>query len=102
MLRITGALADGWIPSMGYLPPEQAPEAMKRIDDAAAADGRDPAEIRRIYNVRADVGAEEIADCAELGFDSFMFPVNDPETVDRIAAEVVPAVREEVARRRRS
>jgi alkanesulfonate monooxygenase SsuD/methylene tetrahydromethanopterin reductase-like flavin-dependent oxidoreductase (luciferase family) len=103
MLRITGALADGWIPSQSYLTPDKAPEAMKRVDDAAHAEGRDPAELRRVYNLISDrpPSAEEIADFAtELGFDSFIFSVDDEQSLARIASEVVPAVREEVASRR--
>ena len=105
MLRITGALADGWIPSQSYLPPDQAPEAMRRVDDAAAAEGRDPREIRRIYNLRADAppDSEQIADFAtELGFDSFIFSPADTHEVERLARDVIPSVREEVARRRAS
>jgi alkanesulfonate monooxygenase SsuD/methylene tetrahydromethanopterin reductase-like flavin-dependent oxidoreductase (luciferase family) len=103
MLRITGALADGWIPSQSYLPPEQAQEAMKRVDDAAQAEGRDPAQIRRVYNLIADepATAEQVADFAtDLGFDSFIFSPADTHEVERLAAELIPAVREEVARRR--
>src|SRR5690606_35255583 len=33
MQRVTGRLADGWLPSMGYLPPEKLPEANARIDE---------------------------------------------------------------------
>jgi alkanesulfonate monooxygenase SsuD/methylene tetrahydromethanopterin reductase-like flavin-dependent oxidoreductase (luciferase family) len=103
MLRITGALADGWIPSMSYLTPDQAPEAMKRVDDAAQAEGRDPAAIRRVYNILGDAGAEQIADFAtSLGFDSFVFAVDDEQAIDRLAGELIPAVREEVAARRHS
>src|SRR4051795_319615 len=70
-LRITGSLADGWIPSQSYLPPDQVPEAMKRVDDAASAEGRDPKDIRRIYNLIGDEepSTERLADfAAELGF----------------------------------
>jgi alkanesulfonate monooxygenase SsuD/methylene tetrahydromethanopterin reductase-like flavin-dependent oxidoreductase (luciferase family) len=105
MLRITGALADGWIPSQSYLPPDQAAEAMKRVDDAAQAEGRDPRDIRRVYNLISDEPqtAEQIADFAtDLGFDSFIFAPGDAQEVERLAAEVLPAVREEVARRRSS
>lgn len=105
MLRITGALADGWIPSQSYLPPDQVPEAMKRVDDAAAAEGREPNEIRRVYNLISDepVAAEQIAGFAtELGFDSFIFSPADTHEVERLAHDVIPAVREEVARRRSS
>jgi alkanesulfonate monooxygenase SsuD/methylene tetrahydromethanopterin reductase-like flavin-dependent oxidoreductase (luciferase family) len=99
MLRITGALADGWIPSFGYLPPDQVPEAMKRVDDAAQEAGRKPTDIRRIYNLRAGAEPGAIADYAtELGFDSFIFSAEDD--IDRLAGDVIPAVKEEVRRRR--
>src|ERR1700760_5957 len=42
-LAVTGRLADGWIPSLGYLPTEQFPALRRRIDAAAAPAGRDPA-----------------------------------------------------------
>jgi alkanesulfonate monooxygenase SsuD/methylene tetrahydromethanopterin reductase-like flavin-dependent oxidoreductase (luciferase family) len=103
MLRLTGALADGWIPSQSYLPPDQVPEAMKRVDDAAAAEGRDPKQIRRIYNLISDEQPppEQIADFAtELGFDSFIFSPGDKHEVEHLAHDVMPAVKEEVARRR--
>jgi alkanesulfonate monooxygenase SsuD/methylene tetrahydromethanopterin reductase-like flavin-dependent oxidoreductase (luciferase family) len=103
MLRITGALADGWIPSQSYLPPEQVPDAMQRVDDAAQAEGRDPRAIRRVYNLISDepLSGEQIADFAtELGFDSFIFAPPDLHELERLAHDVVPAVREEVARRR--
>jgi alkanesulfonate monooxygenase SsuD/methylene tetrahydromethanopterin reductase-like flavin-dependent oxidoreductase (luciferase family) len=105
MLRMTGALADGWIPSQSYLPPEQVPEAMQRIDDAAAAEGRDPKQLRRVYNLIGDAQptSEQLADFAtELGFDSFIFSPADRHEVERLAHDVIPAVREEVARRRGS
>jgi alkanesulfonate monooxygenase SsuD/methylene tetrahydromethanopterin reductase-like flavin-dependent oxidoreductase (luciferase family) len=105
MLRITGALADGWIPSQSYLPPERVPDAMQRIDDAAQAEGRDPKQIRRVYNLLSDepAQAEPLADYAtELGFDSFIFSLEDVHELERLAGEVVPAVKEEVARRRGS
>jgi alkanesulfonate monooxygenase SsuD/methylene tetrahydromethanopterin reductase-like flavin-dependent oxidoreductase (luciferase family) len=105
MLRMTGALADGWIPSQSYLPPEQVPEAMQRIDDAAAAEGRDPKQLRRVYNLIGDAQPtpEQLADFAtELGFDSFIFSPADRHEVERLAHDVIPAVREEVARRRGS
>jgi alkanesulfonate monooxygenase SsuD/methylene tetrahydromethanopterin reductase-like flavin-dependent oxidoreductase (luciferase family) len=105
MLRITGALADGWVPSQSYLPPDKAPEARKRVDDAAHAEGRDPKQIRRVYNLLSDEPpvAEQVADFAtELGFDSFIFSPPDLHELERLAGEVVPAIKEEVARRRSS
>jgi alkanesulfonate monooxygenase SsuD/methylene tetrahydromethanopterin reductase-like flavin-dependent oxidoreductase (luciferase family) len=104
MLRVTGALCDGWIPSQSYLPPEQVPEAMQRIDDAAAAEGRDPKAIRRLYNLIGDAEPtpEQLADYVELGFDSFIFSPADAHAIEPIAHDVIPAVKEEVARRRAS
>jgi alkanesulfonate monooxygenase SsuD/methylene tetrahydromethanopterin reductase-like flavin-dependent oxidoreductase (luciferase family) len=105
MLRIAGALADGWVPSLSYLPPERVPESMQRVDDAATSEGRDPKDIRRVYNLSGDnpPTPEQIADFAtDLGFDSFIFVPRDTHEVERLAHDVVPAVREEVARRRAS
>src|SRR3954453_4303325 len=105
MLRITGALADGWIPSQSYLPPEQVPEAMKRVDDAAGSEDRDPSSIRRIYNLIGDdkPTTEQLADFAtELGFDSFIFSPTASHELELLAHDVIPAVKEEVARRRAS
>ena len=99
MLRITGALADGWIPSQSYLPPDKTPDAMARIDDAARAEGRDPKSIRRFYNLLSDkpAEAEQVAEFAlELGFDTFIFSPPDEREIDRLASEVIPAVREQV------
>jgi alkanesulfonate monooxygenase SsuD/methylene tetrahydromethanopterin reductase-like flavin-dependent oxidoreductase (luciferase family) len=98
MLRLTGALADGWFPSMGYLPPEDVPDAMARVDDAAQEAGRDPATIRRVYNLSSGVEPEQVAECVELGFDSFIFSAEDG--VDRLCGEVIPKVREAVAANR--
>jgi alkanesulfonate monooxygenase SsuD/methylene tetrahydromethanopterin reductase-like flavin-dependent oxidoreductase (luciferase family) len=105
MLRITGALADGWVPSLSYLPPERVPEAMQRVDDAAASEGRDPKAIRRVYNLSRDnpPTPEQIAEFAtELGFDTFIFAPRDTHEIERLAHDVLPAVREEVVRRRAS
>lgn len=96
MLRLTGALADGWIPSMGYLKPDAVPDAMARVDEAAREAGREPSAIRRVYNLSAGVGAEQVAQFAvELGFDSFIFSAEDG--IDRLAGEVIPKVREAVS-----
>ncbi|MGD9711105.1 MAG: LLM class flavin-dependent oxidoreductase [Thermomicrobiales bacterium] len=54
-LQLTGELADGWVPSMAYVPPAQAARSSATIDEAARGAGRDPAAIRRIYNVAGDV-----------------------------------------------
>jgi alkanesulfonate monooxygenase SsuD/methylene tetrahydromethanopterin reductase-like flavin-dependent oxidoreductase (luciferase family) len=51
-LALTGRVADGWAaPLMNYMPPAAAAEAQTIIDRAAREAGRDPGDIRRIYNV---------------------------------------------------
>jgi alkanesulfonate monooxygenase SsuD/methylene tetrahydromethanopterin reductase-like flavin-dependent oxidoreductase (luciferase family) len=51
-LALTGRVADGWAaPLMNYMPPAAAAEAQALIDGAAREAGRDPGEIRRIYNL---------------------------------------------------
>src|ERR1700751_738442 len=60
VLRLTGRLADGWLPRLGghYLNREDVPQRQAAIDEAARAAGRDPAEIERAVNVMELVGAQ--------------------------------------------
>jgi alkanesulfonate monooxygenase SsuD/methylene tetrahydromethanopterin reductase-like flavin-dependent oxidoreductase (luciferase family) len=111
MLRLTGRLGDGWLPSSGYLPPDQLAEANARIDDAAAGAGRDPAEVRRLYNVSGSFGAgsgflrgterdwaEQLAELTlKDGMSAYIVAADDPDDIRRFAGEVAPAVREQVA-----
>jgi alkanesulfonate monooxygenase SsuD/methylene tetrahydromethanopterin reductase-like flavin-dependent oxidoreductase (luciferase family) len=117
-LALIGRVADGWVPSLAYAPPEAVPAMQARIDDAAVEAGRDPAEIRRVYNVHGlivDRPAEGLvvgppeywieqltAFAVDLAFDTFVFwPADDSlNQIERFAMEVVPAVRAEVARAR--
>ena len=50
-LAVTGRLADGWIPSLAYMPTGEIPAMRRRIDAAAEAAGRRPGEICGILNV---------------------------------------------------
>jgi alkanesulfonate monooxygenase SsuD/methylene tetrahydromethanopterin reductase-like flavin-dependent oxidoreductase (luciferase family) len=108
MLALTGRLGDGWSVSLPYAPPERIPEMQARIDEAAAEAGRDPAAIRRLYNVMGTIDdarrwVDELTRFVlDLGFDTFVFwPREDTlRQLDLFAAEVVPAVREAVARER--
>lgn len=98
MLALTGRAADGWVPSLGYLKPEDMGEANARIDDAARAAGRDPSAIRRVLNVGADLTAEDFATLVlEDGFDTF---ITSPDMGETFIEEVVPKVRELVAKGR--
>ncbi|HEX2372792.1 MAG TPA: LLM class flavin-dependent oxidoreductase, partial [Actinomycetota bacterium] len=56
MLALIGRLADGWVPSSPHVPPDRLAAAQARIDDAAAAAGRDPGAIRRLYNISGRIG----------------------------------------------
>ncbi len=95
MLRLIGRAADGWVPSLGYLTPEQLGEAGARIDDAAREAGRDPSSIRRVLNVGADLTAEDFAALAlEHGFDTF---ITSPDLGEAFIEDIVPKVRELVA-----
>jgi alkanesulfonate monooxygenase SsuD/methylene tetrahydromethanopterin reductase-like flavin-dependent oxidoreductase (luciferase family) len=117
MLALVGRLADGWVPSLSYLPPERLPAAQARIDDAAAAAGRDPAAVRRLYNVSGRIGpggggfldgpaaqwvAQLLPLVVETGIDTFvLWPSESPAgQLERFAAEVAPALREAVAAHR--
>ena len=56
MLSIIGRLADGWVPSYGYVKEPELLEGNKRIDEAATAVGRDPRSIRRVLKCGAARG----------------------------------------------
>ena len=111
-MRLIGRLADGWVPSFGYLPPDAFRTAAGQLDDAAVAAGRDPRDIRRIYNLAGAITDGARGDspldgpvrhwidtlgsfALELGVDGFVFwpPDTGTRDIERFAAEVVPAVR---------
>ncbi|GGO28086.1 N5,N10-methylene tetrahydromethanopterin reductase [Microbispora rosea subsp. aerata] len=117
MLAVTGRSGDGWISPLNiYVSPGEVPAKQKIIDDATRAAGRDPAQIRRIYNVIGAIGpfsggngligdvrvwTETLTEwVVELGFDTFVFwPVTAHHAQFEVyAAEVVPAVREQVGK----
>jgi alkanesulfonate monooxygenase SsuD/methylene tetrahydromethanopterin reductase-like flavin-dependent oxidoreductase (luciferase family) len=95
MLRLTGAKADGWLPSMSYLDLADVPGMNERIDRAAIEAGRSPAEIRRLINVNPDQDADELARLAhDHGFSTLIMSVSSADDVRRFAQETAPAVRE--------
>jgi alkanesulfonate monooxygenase SsuD/methylene tetrahydromethanopterin reductase-like flavin-dependent oxidoreductase (luciferase family) len=101
MLSLIGRMADGWVPSLGYVQPADLAEANKRIDEAATAAGRDPKAIRRVLNTGfqpADIIAALVLD---FGMDSFLIS-EDPAAMRQFASEVAPRVREAVESRRLS
>ena len=117
MLALIGRLADGWVPSSTYVPPDRLGAAQARIDDAAAAAGRDPAAIRRLYNISGRIAPvaggfldgppgqwvdQLLPLVTETGMDTFvLWPSESPASqLERFAAEVAPALREAVAAHR--
>jgi alkanesulfonate monooxygenase SsuD/methylene tetrahydromethanopterin reductase-like flavin-dependent oxidoreductase (luciferase family) len=105
MLRLTGRLGDGWLPSLGshYMSPEDVPRMQAAVDQGARSAGRDPAEIERAANVSAldgDPGewADRLARIAtELGFTTLLIGVPDEDGTDairRLGEEVGPRLRE--------
>lgn len=106
MLRLIGTSADGWLPSLGYLKPEQLAGMNARIDDAAHAAGRTAGDIRRLLNVGALSGgaaqqADTLASLAlEHGFSTFFIAGDEPRALEAFAHEVAPRVRELVAQGR--
>ena len=118
-LTLTGRLADGWIPSLGMAPPERIPAMRARIHAGARAVGRPPEAITCVYNlgiriderarrgwIRArqpstvsgtpDAVTDRLIDFVRLGFTAFNFQPIGPdrsEQIERLAREVVPAVR---------
>jgi alkanesulfonate monooxygenase SsuD/methylene tetrahydromethanopterin reductase-like flavin-dependent oxidoreductase (luciferase family) len=55
MLRVTGRMADGWIPSSPYVPPDQLLQRHAVIDEAAREGGRDPSDVLRLYNINGRI-----------------------------------------------
>lgn len=119
MLRLTGRLADGSLPTLGYLPGGfvDLAEMNKHIDDGAARAARDPAAIRRLLNISGQFAAhgngsplngppqqwvEELATVAlEYGVSAFILAADDAATIELFARDVAPATREIVANARR-
>jgi alkanesulfonate monooxygenase SsuD/methylene tetrahydromethanopterin reductase-like flavin-dependent oxidoreductase (luciferase family) len=112
-LALAGRVADGWIPSMRYAPPERWRRMRDRVVRSAEAAGRDPSAIEYAYNVAVRVdehaqgrehvvvgGPEQVTKELEaLGRDGLTFlnlwPAGDPhEQRERLAAQVLPALRE--------
>lgn len=117
MLRVTGAMADGWLPSLPYFKEGDLARSNTTIDEAALEAGRAPSEVRRLLNVGgaitdrsagplqgpADQWVEELTQLAlEDGISGFIAMGDDPDQIRAFAEEVVPAVREAVAAERRS
>ncbi|MGW0854525.1 LLM class flavin-dependent oxidoreductase [Streptomyces sp. NPDC002690] len=115
MLALTGRKADGWIPSYGFFGLDRLADAVARIDAAARDAGRDPAALRKVYNLNGMIGPVESAEpfqgnvrqwadriiglVREHGMNGFVYwpDADHLRQLTRFALEVVPAVREELA-----
>ncbi|MEU5866444.1 LLM class flavin-dependent oxidoreductase [Nonomuraea sp. NPDC047529] len=99
MLRLTGRLADGWLPSLPRLTDAAAlAEGNAVIDEAATEAGRSPSDVRRLLNLAEPLPAEQLAELALVhGVSGFILMSGDPRQFERFAAETAPAVRELVA-----
>lgn len=108
MLRLTGRVADGWLPSSPAMPTEHLPAANALIDRAAIDAGRSPRAIRRGYNIEGDftarcgflkgppaVWAEQLTELTlTQGISTYLlYRVGSSDVIRRFAAEVAPAVR---------
>lgn len=112
-LSMTGRLADGWIPSYGYAPPDVIGGLRDEVIRAAREAGRDPSTVRCIYNITVridergtasstvisgslDQVAERLVKLSEIGFDGFNLIPTGPglgDQIERIGRELVPALR---------
>lgn len=110
MLEITGRLCDGWIPSLQFVPPQDLSRKHSRIDQGAEASGRDPSQIRRIYNIAGTISAgptqgflhgdpahwvESLTELHhEYRMDTFILALDeDPENQLRAFAEIADQLR---------
>ena len=117
ILRLTGRVADGSLPSLGYLQGGLADleEMNKHIDEGAASAGRPSSAVRRLLNISGQFApsgrsplsgppqqwAQTLAGITlDYGVSGFILAADDALTIERFAAEVVPATRELVAAER--
>jgi hypothetical protein len=114
MLRLTGAKADGWLPSQGYIDMRELPELNARIDAAAETAGRPPEAVRRMLNISGGFGsgggflqgpprewAEQLTELTlSTGMSAYILMVSSADDLRRFAEEVAPATRELVAEAR--
>jgi alkanesulfonate monooxygenase SsuD/methylene tetrahydromethanopterin reductase-like flavin-dependent oxidoreductase (luciferase family) len=119
MISLVGKKADGWLPSFGVLSADELRAGNERIDEAAEAAGRDPAQIRRALNLQGVIAdgrtppegelpvaylqgeplagppewlAETLTGFVDDGFDTLVFwPIDpSPRQVEVFASEVAP------------
>jgi hypothetical protein len=111
-MRLVGRRADGWLPSLAFVPPARVLELRDIVRAAADEAGRDPDAITYAYNVSVRIGdpvdderllsgsAAEVTDrlaglIDRLGLTAVnIWPADDAaDQVDAFAAEVLVALR---------
>lgn len=112
-LALTGELADGWIPSLGFASRDQLPQMRATILMSAERAGRNPADIECVLNVPVHVGAtttdseprvegsaaqvaDELIKFVDMGFTGFnIMPIGDDDEVQlrHFGEQVLPIVR---------
>jgi alkanesulfonate monooxygenase SsuD/methylene tetrahydromethanopterin reductase-like flavin-dependent oxidoreductase (luciferase family) len=98
MQGLVGRKADGWLPSLPTMEPGDLSKGNAIIDDAARGAGRDPRDITRLLNIFAGQQTpQELSRLAvEDGVSVFILASDDPDVIERFAAESIPAIRENV------
>lgn len=110
MLRLVGHHADGWTAALGRLQTRQQWQSGSAIIDHSAAEaGRSPADIRRIAGITGEFStraqgflrgpasqwvAELLPSVLEDGVSTFLVATDHRYTLQKLAEEVIPALRE--------
>jgi alkanesulfonate monooxygenase SsuD/methylene tetrahydromethanopterin reductase-like flavin-dependent oxidoreductase (luciferase family) len=104
MLRLIGEKGDGWLPSYGRLQEDDLDRGNRTIDDATAAAGRDPREVRRLLNIPPEMANVErrLPLALEHGVSTFILSTDDPGAIAQYGGEVAPTLRESVERERQA
>jgi probable F420-dependent oxidoreductase len=117
-LRLTGTLADGWVPSLGRVGLKQASAMRATVRAAAEAAGRSPDEITCAANLiveftsngpsaildgqriagHSEAIAERLIAIGRAGFTVLNVALADADARRRFAAEVMPLVRDGLTR----
>ena len=112
MLKLVATKADGWLPSLSYVPLQQLREGNRTIDAAAAAAGRNTARIRRLLNISGEFHSHStgllhgppsqwvddlLPLATEDGISTFILASDDGYALRTFAEKVVPPLREAVA-----
>ena len=112
-LAVTGQLADGWIPTLGYAGRDRIAGLRRRVAGAARSTGRDPGALTYACNLTVritddvdsasadvtgsiDAVTEQLVDLATLGFNAFnLMPIGDEreQQVELLATRVLSGVR---------